>query len=77
MGILDGDMVRVWNDRGKCILKVNAGDRVLPGVLVSQGLWADSPGKKHLVNSLVPDRIADMGGGATFFSGRVNVEKYI
>ncbi|WP_041825213.1 molybdopterin-containing oxidoreductase family protein [Bacillus infantis] len=77
LGILDGDMVRVWNDRGECILKANAGDRVLPGVLVSQGLWADSPGKKHLVNALVPDRIADMGGGATFFSGRVNVERSI
>lgn len=74
-GIQDGDQVRVWNHRGECILKVSVGENVLPGVVVTQGLWADSPGAKHLVNSLTPDRIADMGGGATFFSGRVDVEK--
>jgi hypothetical protein len=47
----------------------------MQGVVVSQGLWADSPGAKHAVNLLTPDRIADMGGGATFFSGRVDVAK--
>ncbi|WP_132744357.1 molybdopterin-containing oxidoreductase family protein [Scopulibacillus darangshiensis] len=77
LGIENGDPVRIWNDRGECRLTVSVGDSVLPGVVVSQGLWADSPesGIKQLVNALTPDRIADMGGGATFFSGRVNVEK--
>jgi anaerobic selenocysteine-containing dehydrogenase len=74
-GIMDGDQVRVWNNRGECVLKVSVGENVLPGVVVTQGLWADSPGTKHLVNSLTPDRVADMGNGATFFSGRVDVEK--
>ena len=73
-GIEDGAAVRIWNDRGECELTAVVGDQVLPGVVVSQGLWSDMPGKKQLVNSLTPDRIADMGGGATFFSGRVNVE---
>ncbi|WP_017437756.1 molybdopterin oxidoreductase family protein [Saccharococcus caldoxylosilyticus] len=76
-GIKDGDRVRVWNNRGECILKVSVGENVLPGVVVTQGLWADSPGTKQLVNSLTPDRVADMGNGATFFSGRVNVEKIL
>ncbi|PDM40750.1 MULTISPECIES: molybdopterin oxidoreductase family protein [unclassified Geobacillus] len=76
-GIKDGDQVRVWNNRGECILKVSVGENVLPGVVVTQGLWADAPGTKHLVNSLTPDRVADMGNGATFFSGRVNVEKVL
>ncbi|RLQ96135.1 molybdopterin oxidoreductase family protein [Falsibacillus albus] len=74
-GIEDGEMVRIWNERGECVLKANIGENVLQGVVVSQGLWADAPGTKQLVNALTPDRIADMGGGATFFSGRVNVEK--
>ncbi|MBA2871114.1 anaerobic selenocysteine-containing dehydrogenase [Anoxybacillus calidus] len=74
-GIMDGDQVRVWNNRGECVLKVSVGENVLPGVVVTQGLWAHSPGTKHLVNSLTPDRVADMGNGATFFSGRVDVEK--
>jgi anaerobic selenocysteine-containing dehydrogenase len=76
-GIEDGDQVRVWNNRGECILKVSVGENVLPGVVVTQGLWTDSSGTKHLVNSLTPDRVADMGNGATFFSGRVNVEKVL
>jgi anaerobic selenocysteine-containing dehydrogenase len=85
-GIEDGDTVRIWNDRGECELKASVGEQVLPGVVVTQGLWADSApadsvqpheaaATKQLVNALTPARIADMGGGATFFSGRVSVEK--
>ncbi|MDQ0975089.1 anaerobic selenocysteine-containing dehydrogenase [Neobacillus niacini] len=74
-GIEDGEQVRIWNQRGECLLKVSVGENVLPGVVVTQGLWADLEGTKQLVNTLTPDRIADMGGGATFFSGRVSVEK--
>ncbi|MBS2970214.1 molybdopterin oxidoreductase family protein [Metabacillus sp. KIGAM252] len=75
LGIKDGDLARVWNDRGECELTAAVGNTVLPSVLVTQGLWADTPGTKQLVNSLTPDRLADMGGGAVFFSGRVNLEK--
>ncbi|SDM75404.1 Anaerobic selenocysteine-containing dehydrogenase [Fictibacillus solisalsi] len=75
MGVEDGDLVRLWNDRGECQLHVAVGENVLPGVAVTMGLWADLPGTKQLVNSLTPDRIADMGGGATFFSGRISIEK--
>ncbi|MGG1575627.1 molybdopterin oxidoreductase family protein [Fictibacillus sp. NRS-1165] len=71
----NGEMVRIWNDRGECFLQAAVGDNVLPGVAVTQGLWADLPGTKQLVNTLTPDRIADMGGGATFFSGRISIEK--
>lgn len=74
-GIENGDNVRIWNERGECELVASVGENVLPGVVVSQGLWADMPGTKRLVNALTPDRLADMGGGATFFSGRVNVAK--
>lgn len=73
--IEDGDLVRVWNDRGECELKAVVGENVLPGVVVTQGLYTNGPGQKQLSNSLTPDRLSDMGGGATFFSGRVAVEK--
>ncbi|MFJ7746463.1 molybdopterin oxidoreductase family protein [Peribacillus sp. NPDC097295] len=75
LGITDGDMVRIWNERGECVLKAVPGDNVLEGVLVSQGLWQSTPGKKQHINSLTPDRLSDMGNGAVFFSGRVDVEK--
>ncbi|WP_080845864.1 molybdopterin oxidoreductase family protein [Cytobacillus gottheilii] len=71
----DGEMVKVWNDRGICELRAAVGDNVLPGVAVTQGLWSDQDGKIQLVNALTPDRLSDIGDGATFFSGRVNVSK--
>ena len=73
--IQNGDVVKVWNQRGECELKVSVGESVLPGVVATQGLWQNLDGTKQLVNSLTPDRVSDMGGGATFFSGRVNVAK--
>ena len=63
-------MVRIWNNRGQCVIRAAVGESVLPGVVVTQGLWEGN----ILVNSLTPDRVADMGNGATFFSGRVQVE---
>jgi anaerobic selenocysteine-containing dehydrogenase len=74
LGIEDGEKVRVWNNRGQCELKAALGENVLEGVVVTQGLWGNSE-DCPLVNSLTPDRIADMGNGATFFSGRVQVER--
>ncbi|MEW9502484.1 molybdopterin-containing oxidoreductase family protein [Jeotgalibacillus marinus] len=74
-GIEAGDKVRVWNHRGECELKVSVGEDVLQGVVVTQGLWEDTEGTKRMVNALTPDRLSDMGDGATFFSGRVSIEK--
>ncbi|MDX8290249.1 molybdopterin-dependent oxidoreductase [Metabacillus indicus] len=74
-GLSDGDTAIIWNGRGECELTVAAGENVLPGVLVTQGLWAEEPGKKQLVNVLTPDRLSDMGKGAVFFSGRVGIKK--
>ena len=70
--IKEGDLVKLWNHRGDIHLHAFIGDTVLPGVVVSQGLWSTDT---NLVNKLTPDRLSDMGGGATFFSGRVNIEK--
>ncbi|WP_458121679.1 molybdopterin-dependent oxidoreductase [Paenibacillus sp. Z6-24] len=76
-GIINGDTITVSNNYGSCELIAAVGETVLPGVVVSQGLWADTPDHQpdHLVNALTPDRLSDMGGGATFFSGRVDLHK--
>ncbi|MEY9865113.1 anaerobic selenocysteine-containing dehydrogenase [Peribacillus sp. B2I2] len=75
LGIASGDMVKIWNGRGECLLTAAPGENVLPGVLVSQGLWQNAPETKQLINALTPDRLSDMGNGAVFFSGRVDLEK--
>ncbi|MFX3624025.1 MAG: molybdopterin-dependent oxidoreductase [Ectobacillus sp.] len=75
-GIMDGDIVEVWNDRGSCRLYASVGTTVLPGVAVTQGLWWEDQELGYTsVNELTPDRLADFAGGATFFSGTVEVEK--
>jgi phage I-like protein len=71
----DGDLARVWNDRGQCRLHVRVVDSVLPGVVASNGLWWPKYAPDGGVNRLTPSRLADMGGGATFFSNLVQVEK--
>lgn len=71
-----GQRVRVWNARGQCDLRVHVGTEVLPGVVVSQGLWWEgSPSHYQAINSLTSQRLSDLGRGATFFSTRVDVKK--
>ncbi|WP_408015071.1 molybdopterin-containing oxidoreductase family protein [Saccharibacillus alkalitolerans] len=85
-GIADGERVEAYNDRGVCALKASVTDLMLPGTVVSQGLWWNAPegregereapagrGGRRLANALTSSRIADMGGGATFFSTTVEV----
>jgi anaerobic selenocysteine-containing dehydrogenase len=73
-GIVDGDAVRVFNARGDVQLAAILTEDVRPGVVVSRGLWwgRHSPGG-HGVNATTSQRLADMGGGATFFSNLVQV----
>lgn len=75
-GVLHGDAVRVFNERGQVQLEASLTDDVRPGVVVSRGLWwgRHSPGG-HGVNATTPQRLADMGGGATFFSNLVDVDR--
>lgn len=72
-GLQLGEVVRVFNGRGECELVVRITEGILPGTVVSQGLWSND--LKSLVNVLTPSRLSDMGGGATFFSTRVEVGK--
>ncbi|MFC4077671.1 molybdopterin-containing oxidoreductase family protein [Salinithrix halophila] len=77
LGIEDENPVRVKNERGSCLLTARVTEDVLPGVVVSTGLWWRD---NHLdghggINRLTPDREADLGGGAVFFSTAVSVEK--
>ncbi|WP_175623748.1 hypothetical protein [Paenibacillus amylolyticus] len=48
---------------------------MLPGTVISQGLWWDGEGKKQRANSLTSNRLSNMGNGATFFSATVEVKR--
>ena len=80
-GILDGDIVEVFNARGSIRLtarvSANGNASVPAGVVASRLSWNKlSPGG-HNVNLLTSQRLTDIGGGATFYSTLVQVQKAV
>jgi anaerobic selenocysteine-containing dehydrogenase len=77
LGIRTRDRVRVFNGRGSCVLSACVDDTVRPGVVSAPSVrWGKrSPGKRN-VNALTSERLTDAGGGATFYSCLVQVERW-
>ncbi len=80
-GVSDGDTVSIWNDRGRIELHArvsqNGDSRVAPGVVAARLDWHKlSPGGIN-VNALTSQRLTDIGGGATFYSTLVEVQKTV
>jgi anaerobic selenocysteine-containing dehydrogenase len=75
-GIADGDRVRVFNDRGSYRLRARVNAKPRPGVVVAPSVWwkKHSPDRRN-ANNLTSQRTTDIGGGATFYDCRVQVEK--
>ncbi|MBC7927378.1 MAG: molybdopterin-dependent oxidoreductase [Bryobacteraceae bacterium] len=75
-GILHGDPVRIWNDRGSLLLRADVNGAVRPGVVRVPSVSSPKhmPGRQG-INSLTSQRLTTRGGGATFFSCLVQVEK--
>jgi anaerobic selenocysteine-containing dehydrogenase len=75
-GIADGDTVRVFNDRGSHRLRARVNGKPRPGVVVAPSVWWKkySPDRGN-ANNLTSQRTTDLGGGATFYDCRVQVER--
>ena len=75
-GLVNGDPIRVFNDLGEvqCALKVEPTIRE-GTVSLPKGLWRKSTWNQMTGNSLVPDSLTDLGGGACFNDARVQVER--
>lgn len=73
-GIAGGDLVAVFNDRGRALFTAVLSDDTLPGQVVIEGIWWHKfmPGGRG-VNVLTSDGLADMGGGPAFHSTMVDV----
>ncbi len=74
-GIATGDRVRVWNQRGQIMLLASVGDAVPAGVVASRLDWQKLSVDGQNGNALTSQRLTDMGGGPTFYSTLVEVEK--
>jgi anaerobic selenocysteine-containing dehydrogenase len=75
-GIADGDLVRVFNDRGGYRLRARVNGKPRPGVVVAPSVWWKkfSPDGRN-ANDVTSQRTADLGGGATFYDCLVEVAK--
>jgi len=73
-GITDGEMVRVFNDRGSYLCKAAVGARARPGVVNGLGVWWRKLGAAGTnVNELTSQRLTDIGRGPTFYDCLVEV----
>ncbi len=75
-GIADGDLVRVFNDRGEYHCTARVGDRARPGVVNGLGIWWRKFGVRGTnVNQLTSQRLTDLGRAPTFYDCLVEVHK--
>jgi anaerobic selenocysteine-containing dehydrogenase len=78
-GVVEGDVVEVFNGRGSIRLRAQVGDSVQVGVVAARLDWNKLAGSNgHAgsnVNALTSETLTDMGGGPTFYSTLVEVRK--
>jgi molybdopterin guanine dinucleotide-containing S/N-oxide reductase-like protein len=74
-GITDGDVVRIWNDRGSIQLTALVNGTVPAGVVAARLDWAKLHRDGSNVNALTSERLTDLGEAATFYSVLVEVAR--
>ena len=78
-GIQNGDLVKVFNDRGEMVIPVNVTERIMPGVVsIPQGAWyrpdEDGVDRGGCANVLTKDRFSP-GGAFCSNSSLVEVKR--
>jgi anaerobic selenocysteine-containing dehydrogenase len=73
-GIAEGQMVRVFNDRGAFLAKARVSDAARPGLVVGLSIWWAKmcPGGRN-ANAVTSQELTDMGEGASFYDVLVDV----
>lgn len=74
--IKDGDLVRIFNDRGSFTAKVRLTDKAREGLVVGLSIWWKkfaADGKN--ANEVTSQRLTDMGNAPTFYDVLVQVER--
>ncbi len=75
-GIANGDVVRVFNDRGSYRCKAQVSERARAGVVNGMGIWWRKLGLDGTnVNQLTSQKLTDLGRAPVFYDCLVEVEK--
>jgi anaerobic selenocysteine-containing dehydrogenase len=75
-GIADGDMVRIFNDRGTFIAKARVTDKARAGLVVGLSVWWKKLGRDGKnANEVTSQQLTDMGRAPTFYDTLVQVER--
>jgi anaerobic selenocysteine-containing dehydrogenase len=73
-GLADGQVVRVFNDRGEYLCKLRVSPRARPGVVNGLGIWWRKLGLAGTnVNELTSQRLTDLGRAPVFYDCLVEV----
>ena len=73
-GIVNGDRVEVFNERGSFVVRARVGERARPGVVVALSIWwkkLAADGKN--ANEVTSQMLTDIGQAATFYDCLVEV----
>jgi anaerobic selenocysteine-containing dehydrogenase len=74
--IQSADPVRAYNQRGSCVFVAQVDHSVEPGVVAAPSVrWGKRAPARRNVNALTSERLTDAGGGPTFYSCLVQVER--
>jgi anaerobic selenocysteine-containing dehydrogenase len=75
-GIVDGEMVRTFNDRGEFLARAEVSEAARAGVVVGLSVWWAKlcPGGRN-ANAVTGQALTDIGGGATFYDVLVDVAR--
>jgi anaerobic selenocysteine-containing dehydrogenase len=75
-GIVDGEVVRVFNDRGEYVCRARVSPRARPGVVHGLGIWWRKLGLAGTnVNQLTSQRLTDLGRAPVFYDCLVDVRR--
>ena len=72
-GLTSGQRVTGFNAQGEVSFVLEVTEDVPPGLAVAEGVHSIQQGNARNVNGLTSQRLADTGGGSTFYDNRIDV----
>jgi len=72
-GLTSGQRVTGFNAQGEVAFVLEVTEDIPPGIAVAEGVHSLQQGNTRNVNGLTSQRLADTGGGSTFYDNRIDV----